>query len=115
MKNRILTRKVALLTLLSPLMAAGTALAAATDLSSQVSVAGFAFNPDTVEVSPGQTVRWVNNDAAPHTTTSREGRWDSGTLQTGQTYRLTFNSPGTYEYICTIHPSMSGKVVVRGQ
>jgi plastocyanin len=96
-------------------MAAGAAPAAAADIRHEVSIAGFAFNPDKVEVSPGQTVRWVNNDAAPHTTTSPDGRWDSGTLKTGQTYDLTFDSPGTYEYICKIHPSMSGKVVVREQ
>jgi amicyanin len=113
MKDQIVARKLVLMALLSPLMAAGTAPAIAADLSAEVSIAGFAFNPNTVEVSPGQTVGWVNNDAAPHTTTSRDGRWDSGALRTGQTYTVTFDSPGTYEYICSIHPSMRGKVVVR--
>ncbi len=76
-----------------------------------VSIIGFQFNPSTIEINKGDTVIWTNEDSAPHTVTSA-GFFDSGNMVKGQTYIRTFNEAGTFDYICTYHPSMLGKVVV---
>ncbi len=76
-------------------------------------IKGFAFNPTTITISKGTTVTWTNRDSAPHTITSISGAFDSGSLSQGQTYSHTFNEAGTFEYSCTIHPSIPhGKVIV---
>jgi plastocyanin len=76
-----------------------------------VSIAGFAFNPATLQVKVGTTVTWTNNEPAPHTITSANFV-GSGTLAQGQTFNYTFTQAGDYEYFCSIHPSMRGKVQV---
>jgi plastocyanin len=78
-----------------------------------VAVVDFTFEPPTIEVDAGATVTWTNEDSVPHTVTAREGDFDSGVLQTGDPFSQTFETPGTYEYFCNIHPSMTGMVVVR--
>jgi len=78
----------------------------------EVAIENFAFNPATVEISVGDTVMWTNFDSAPHTATGNEGEFDSGTLQTDQSFSFTFEEAGDFDYICTIHPSMEGVVVV---
>jgi len=80
------------------------------------------FNPGTITVRVGQQVVWVNNDSAPHTTTSGScpggtctptPGWDSGTLNSGQSFAFTFTTAGTFNYFCRIHgASMQGTVVV---
>jgi len=79
-----------------------------------VDIAGFAFNPGTVNVKVGDTVKWTNNDGAPHTVTASAGSeiFDSGSLAKGQVYLHTFTKTGTYQYKCSIHPGMTGIVVV---
>ena len=76
-----------------------------------VSIQGFAFNPATLTIKAGTTVTWTNEDSASHTITSA-GFFDSGTVATGQTFSKTFDQPGTYNYACSIHPSMKGKIIV---
>jgi len=80
-----------------------------------VSIQNFAFSPATITVPVGTTVTWTNKDSVAHTVTSRNGTFDSGTLHQGDTFQFTFNSPGTYDYYCTIHPSMTGRVIVTSQ
>jgi len=77
-------------------------------------IAGFAFEPATIRVKAGDAVVWMHKDSAPHTVTSVSGpeSFDSGTLNKGQTFSQTFTTPGTYEYECSIHPSMQGTVIV---
>ena len=75
-----------------------------------VTIQGFAFNPATVEVSPGDTVRWTNKDSATHTV--KGSSFESGSLEQGNTYEFTFTEPGVYDYTCSIHPSMKGTVTV---
>lgn len=75
-------------------------------------IRGFAFVPQAITVTVGTTVRWTNYDSAPHTVTSRTGLFDSGTLQRHNTFERRFDVPGTYDYYCTIHPSMTGTVNV---
>jgi plastocyanin len=78
-----------------------------------VDIKNFAFSPVTVTISNGQTVTWTNMDSVSHTVTSTTGVFDSGPISPGQTFSYTFNNAGTFEYSCTIHPSMQhGKVIV---
>ncbi len=72
------------------------------------------FSPGGKTVTAGSTVTWANGGALPHTATSRSGAFDSGIVMSGQTYRRTFNTPGTYEFFCTIHPEMTGTLTVTG-
>ncbi|MFH8384837.1 cupredoxin family copper-binding protein [Kitasatospora sp. NPDC018058] len=80
----------------------------------QVTIANYAFAPSTLTVSAGTTVTWTNSDSDTHTVTSSgSGPLDSGTLNHGASYSYTFTTPGTYAYICSIHPFMHGTVVVQ--
>ncbi|HSD85194.1 MAG TPA: plastocyanin/azurin family copper-binding protein, partial [Anaerolineae bacterium] len=80
-----------------------------------VSIINFAFQPRVITISVGSTVRWINADQAAHTSTSvvsSTESWDSGNLASGQVFTHTFNTPGTFDYLCTLHLSMQGAVVV---
>jgi YVTN family beta-propeller protein len=81
--------------------------------SVSVSIAQFAFVPDTITISTGQSVTWTNADPVAHTTTSDDKVWDSGNLSPSATFSMTFSQPGTYAYRCTIHPFIRGTVVVQ--
>ncbi len=67
----------------------------------------------TVVIGVNNTVVWVNNDNAPHTVTSTNGVFDSGNMNSGDTFTFTFTTPGTYQYICSYHPWMKGTVIVK--
>ncbi|WP_030751367.1 plastocyanin/azurin family copper-binding protein [Streptomyces sp. NRRL S-31] len=79
-----------------------------------VAIRNFAFSPATLKVSVGTTVTWANEDTDAHTVTSTGsgGPLRSAALATHATYRHTFTKPGTYAYLCTIHPFMTAKVEV---
>ncbi len=77
-----------------------------------VRMAGSRFEPATLTVAPGSTVRWFNDDALPHTVTATDGSWDSGNLAPGGTFERQFDSPGTYAYLCRYHPGQTGTIVV---
>ncbi len=77
-----------------------------------VDIEGFAFQPATLTVPPGTTVTWTNQDNAPHTVTSTDGKFDSGSLSKGQEFSFNFTEPGVYDYHCKIHPSMRGQIEV---
>ena len=72
------------------------------------------YSPPTITVILGvnSTVTWVNNDVAPHTVTATGGSFNSGNLDSGQSWSFTFTTPGTYTYYCSYHPWMKGTVVV---
>ncbi len=80
--------------------------------SVDVVMKGFAFSPAEVEIAVGDSVTWTNEDSATHDATG-DGGIASGSLGQGETYTKTFDTAGTYEYICGIHPSMTGTVVVK--
>jgi amicyanin len=80
--------------------------------SNSVTIHNFAFGPQVVTVKAGSTVHWMNHDTEAHTVTSNTGAFGSPVLQPGHGYSFTFSKPGTYSYHCTIHPFMTGKVVV---
>ena len=79
-----------------------------------VAIQGFSFNPGTITIKAGDTVVWMQQDGVPHTATATSGpeMFDSGRLSKGQSFSQTFDTPGTYEYQCNIHPSMRGTVIV---
>ena len=76
-----------------------------------VRIDNFNFTPPTLVVTPGTTVTWTNADDSPHTVREKDGKFKSAALDTDDTFSKTFTAPGEYEYFCTIHPYMSGKVV----
>lgn len=75
-----------------------------------VSIKDFAFNPEAVTISAGDTVRWTNLDSITHTIKGPD--FESDTLRDGDSYSFVFTKPGVYEYECSIHPSMKGTVTV---
>lgn len=79
----------------------------------QVTMQSNTFEPASIQVRAGTTVTWTNQDSVPHTVTfQRTGMQGSGLLAHGQTFTYTFTTPGTYTYLCTVHPTMVGTVVV---
>lgn len=80
--------------------------------SAEVEIEDFVYNPDPVTIEEGGKVIWKNRDAAPHTATAEDGSFDTGTLEEGKLKSETFKEPGTYAYICSIHPQMHGTVEV---
>lgn len=78
----------------------------------EVKISNFSFQPSTIQVKPGTSVNWLQQDNTPHTVTSQKGLFDSGNLSKGESFEFTFENAGTYEYDCTIHPSMTGTVIV---
>lgn len=78
-----------------------------------VAISGFAFRPALLRVKAGTTVRWRNSDPAPHTVTASSRAFDSKTIAQGAPYSRRFARPGTYTYLCVLHPQMTGKVIVR--
>ena len=81
--------------------------------SAEVTIDNFVFGPQTITVPVGATVTWTNKDDIPHTSVSTEGVFKSKVLDTDEQFSHTFDKAGTYPYYCTIHPKMTGKVVVQ--
>ncbi len=79
-----------------------------------VQIADFSFKPSTLTVAAGSSVGFTNGGVAPHTATSKDGTWDTGIVRSGATTRITFDTPGTYTYYCTIHPQMVATLLVTG-
>jgi plastocyanin len=89
-------------------------LAAASTASSEVgvSIVSRAYQPPALTIEVGQTVTWTNRGFTPHTVTALGGEFDSGRLNVGESFKVTFSTPGTFAYKCEIHPSMRGTVTV---
>ncbi|HMS54033.1 MAG TPA: cupredoxin family copper-binding protein [Fimbriimonadaceae bacterium] len=77
-----------------------------------IDIQNFAFSPSTVSIVVGDSVRWTNLDAFPHTVTSDSNLFDSGTLNQNDQFLFTFNSAGDFSYHCGFHPHMMGMVQV---
>lgn len=111
MKTRIfyLAAILAILTLVS------VSLVARADQPPQptaVQIDNFTFAPEVLTVRPGTEVRWTNHDDMPHTIVS-DGNFKSSALDTDDAWSHTFTKPGEYAYYCSIHPKMTGKIVVK--
>ena len=95
---------------------AGAAAPAAIQAKAQaveVKIDNFSFSPQELTVAAGTKVSWVNRDDIPHTVTSTTDKFKSKALDADDQFSFTFDAPGTYEYFCSIHPKMTGKVIVK--
>jgi amicyanin len=81
--------------------------------NAEVKIDNFSFGPATLMVAAGTTVTWTNRDDIPHTVVSDDKAFKSKVLDTDEKFSFTFTKPGTYAYFCSIHPKMTGKVVVQ--
>jgi plastocyanin len=110
MVPRRLSPRIALVgaVLAAALGGASTVLAA----DHAVAISGFSFSPKSVTVTVGDTVTWTNSDAQSHTATADDGSWDTDNIANGTSKSITFSTAGTFAYHCSIHPAMTGTVVV---
>jgi plastocyanin len=99
------------------LLSAGSSRVTATDQPSAangaVKIDNFAFGPQAITVPVKTTVTWTNSDDIPHTAVSTDGVFKSKVMDTDEQFSETFTKAGTYPYYCTIHPKMTGQVVVK--
>ncbi len=79
----------------------------------QITIDQFTFGPREVTVARGTRVTWLNRDDMPHTVVSSDKQFESGPLDTGDRFSHTFDETGTYRYFCSLHPRMTGTIVVR--
>lgn len=85
---------------------------AQTGVTVKAKIVDFKFKPGSISITAGDKVRWTNNGAATHTTTSDTLIWSSGNLAPGARFTVTFPTAGTFAYHCSIHTSMHGTIVV---
>ncbi len=118
MKNAICTFSAAVLLLSLALSAAtlGKSAAGSSEDPSeknQVTIDNFHFGPASLTVPAGTTVTWINRDDVPHNVISTQKKFASPVLDTDEQFSYKFSDPGTYDYYCSIHPKMTGKVIVK--
>ncbi len=103
--------------LVATLLMAGPAKLVASDQPSaavaDVKIDNFSFAPETLNVTVGTTVTWTNRDDIPHTVVSTDGIFKSKVRDTDEKFSYTFTKAGTYPYFCSVHPKMTGTVVVK--
>jgi plastocyanin len=80
--------------------------------AAKIRIVEFFYDPDPVTIQAGGKITWQNEDPASHTATAEDGSFDTGTIEQGKIKSETFKDPGTYAYVCTIHPQMHGTVEV---
>ena len=90
----------------------GKAHAADTN-SAQVKIDNFSFAPETLTVKAGTPITWTNGDDIPHTVVSEDQSFKSKVLDSEDKFTFAPSKPGTYSYYCSLHPKMTGKVVVQ--
>ncbi len=90
-----------------------TASAAPSAATAAVKIDNFVFGPQTLTVPVGATVTWTNVDDIPHTAVSTDGVFKSKVMDTDENFSYTFTKAGTYSYYCSVHPKMTGKIVVQ--
>ena len=79
----------------------------------RIEIKDFAFNPQTITVKSGEKITWINRDEEPHTIVSVEKQFKkSSALDTDQEFTITAGAPGTYTYYCSVHPKMTGTIVI---
>ena len=106
-------------TLLGGAAGAGLAAALPSSAAEQAAVAvaidNFTFNPQRITVKAGTTVTWTNNDDIPHAVAASDRSFKSKVLDAGDSYAFTFVTPGNYQYFCSLHPHMTGTIVVEAE
>jgi plastocyanin len=117
MKKHMWVAGVAMPVMIGLLLLVGSPSIRATDQPSaanaEVKTDNFSFGPETLTVPVGATVTWVNRDDIPHTVVSTDGVFKSKVRDTDEKFSYTFVKAGTYPYYCSVHPKMTGKVVVQ--
>jgi plastocyanin len=83
--------------------------------TSKVVIDNFTFTPETLTITAGTTVTWINRDDIPHVVAEKNLSFKSKALDTDDQYSHRFDSPGEYEYFCAIHPHMVGKIIVKAR
>jgi plastocyanin len=84
-----------------------------TTKQNKIEIKDFAFNPQTLTVKSGEKITWINRDEEPHTVVSVQKQFKKSTaLDTDQEFTITAGAPGTYTYFCSVHPKMTGTIVV---
>ena len=81
----------------------------------EVKIDNFTFNPQQITVKAGDTVIWVNHDDIPHTVTSKTMAFRSKAMDTDDKFSFTFATPGKFDYFCSLHPHMTGTIVVEAK
>jgi plastocyanin len=116
------TKNMSIVGLAAPLMFAMLLLAASPSAtandrpsaaSADVKIDNFSFGPQTITVPVGATVTWTNRDDIPHTVVSTDGVFKSKVRDKDEKFSYIFTKAGTYSYYCSVHPKMTGKVVVQ--
>ena len=81
----------------------------------EVKIDNFTFNPQQITVKAGDTVTWTNHDDIPHTVTSKTMVFRSKAMDTDDKFSFTFATPGKFDYFCSLHPHMTGTIVVEAK
>jgi plastocyanin len=78
-----------------------------------VAIDNFSFTPAELTILAGTQITWINEDDVPHTVVSVDHKFKSRALDTDEKFSFTFHAPGTFEYFCSVHPKMIGKIIVK--
>jgi plastocyanin len=114
-------RRIAMLFILTVVVFAAVSVKPALVLSQEssskygITIDNFRFSPMTLTVPAGTQVTWINHDDVPHTVVSTDNKFKSHALDTDEKFSYTFADAGTYEYYCSVHPKMMGKVIVQSK
>ncbi len=98
--------------LVGAMLAGGVLVADAQNQTSAVAIENFTFHPQALTVKAGTTVTWTNKDDIPHAIAAVGKQFKSKVMDTDNSYSFTFTTPGTYAYFCSLHPHMTGTIVV---
>src|SRR5881392_850794 len=79
-----------------------------------VTIKDMKFDPDALQIAPGETVVWTNRDDRDHTVTAKDGSFKSDNLSKADTFEHVFKKTGKFSYACSYHPRMKGSIVVKG-
>jgi plastocyanin len=112
---KVLTFQAATLVASALLMSTASAItrAAPAPAAAAVRIDNFTFKDPIVTVKPATTVTWTNGDDIPHTVVAKDGSFKSKVLDTGDRFSFTFAKPGQFGYFCSLHPHMTGTIVVK--
>lgn len=111
---RILSFQVAVLAMSAiAMITVATGTSAAPAAAASVQIGNFTFKQQVLTVKPGTTVTWTNGDDIPHTVVSKDGVFKSKVLDTGDKFSFTFAKVGQFGYFCSLHPHMTGTIVVK--
>lgn len=115
MKKILYSTAIALAATLAIIAVSRTSVRAAADDKApvEVKIDNFTFAPDPLTVPAGTQVTWTNHDDIPHTVVQNDKLFRSKALDTSDKFTYTFDKPGTYSYFCSIHPKMTGKIIVK--